>query len=54
MRRLVEWFFSLFISKSKIDIVRKEASCDLKKEYTKYQNEVYFNKLRKSATKKRL
>ena len=54
MRRLIEWFFSLFISKSKIDEVRKEASCDLKKEYTKYQNEVYFNKLRKSATKKRL
>jgi hypothetical protein len=54
MSRLVEWFFSLFISKSKIDIVRKEASNDLKKEYTKYQNEVYFNKLRKSATKKRL
>jgi hypothetical protein len=47
MSRLVEWFFSLFISKSKTDEVRKKASCDLKKEYTKYQNEVYFNKLRR-------
>ena len=54
MSRLVEWFFSLFIDKSKIDIIRKEATEELKKEYTEYQNKVYFNKLRKNATKKRL
>ena len=47
MSRLVEWFFSLFIDKSKMDIIRKEASEELKKEYTEYQNKVYFNKLRK-------
>ena len=54
MSRLVEWFFSLFIDKSKIEILRKEATEELKKEYLEYQNKVYFNKLKKSATKKRL
>ena len=54
MRRLVEWFFSLFISKSKIDIVRKEASNDLRKELLEYKNKTYFNKLSKNATKKRI
>ncbi len=54
MSRLVEWFFSLFISKSKIDEVRKEASNDLRKELLDYQNKAYFNKLSKNATKKGL
>jgi hypothetical protein len=54
MSRLVEWFFSLFIDKHKIDILRKEAAEELKKEYLEYQNKVYFNKLSKNATKKRL
>jgi hypothetical protein len=54
MSRLVEWFFSLFIDKSKIEILRKEASEELKKEYIEYKNKVYFNKLRKSANKKGL
>jgi len=54
MRKLVEWFFSLFIDKSKLEELKKEAACELKKEYIEYQNKVYFNKLRKNATKKRL
>jgi len=54
MNKLVEWFFSLFISKDKIELVRKEASCDLRKELLEYQNKEYFNKLSKNATKKRL
>jgi len=54
MSKLVEWFFSLFIDKSKIDILRKEASDDLRKELLEYQNKAYFNKLSKNATKKRL
>lgn len=54
MRRLIEWFFSLFISKQSIEELRIEEVKRLRKEYTDYKNKVYFNKLRKSATKKRL
>ena len=54
MRKLIEWFFSLFIDKLKVEEFRKEEAKRLRKEYTEYQNKVYFNKLRKSATKKRL
>lgn len=54
MSRLVEWFFSLFVDKSKIEVLRKEAAKELGKEYLEYQNKVYFNKLSKNATKKRL
>ena len=54
MSRFIEWFFSLFIDKSKIEILKKEAAKELGKEYLEYQNKVYFNKLKKSATKKRL
>jgi hypothetical protein len=54
MIRLVEWFFSLFIDKSKMYIIKKEAAKELGREYLEYQNKVYFNKLSKNATKKRL
>lgn len=54
MRKLIEWFFSLFISKVTLEEFRKEEYKRLRKEYTEYQNKVYFNKLSKSATKKRL
>jgi hypothetical protein len=54
MRRLIEWFFSLFISKQKIEEFKAEEAKRLRKEYTEYQNKVYFNKLSKNATKKRL
>ena len=54
MRRIIEWFFSLFIDKSKIEALKKEASCDLRKELLEYKNKTYFNKLSKNATKKRL
>jgi len=53
MSRLVEWFFSLFISKQSIEELRIEESKKLRKEYTDYKNKVYFNKLSKNATKKR-
>jgi hypothetical protein len=53
MRRLIEWFFSLFIDKSKIEAVKKEAAKELGREYLEYKNKVYFNKLSKNATKKR-
>ena len=54
MRKLIEWFFSLFISKHTLEEFRKEEAKRLRKEYTDYKNKVYFNKLSKSATKKRL
>jgi hypothetical protein len=54
MRKLIEWFFSLFINKSSIEELRIEESKKLRKEYTDYKNKVYFNKLSKNATKKRL
>jgi len=54
MRRLIEWFFSLFISKSKIEALKKEAAKELGREYLEYKNKVYFNKLSRNATKKRL
>jgi hypothetical protein len=54
MRKLIEWFFSLFIGKSKIEILKKEATEELRKELLEYQNKTYFNKLSKNATKKRL
>lgn len=47
MRKLIEWFFSLFIDKSKIEALKKEASNELRNELLEYQNKVYFNKLRK-------
>ena len=47
MRKLIEWFFSLFIDKSKIESLKKEASNELRNELLEYQNKVYFNKLRK-------
>lgn len=54
MRKLIEWFFSLFINKKSIEELRIEEAKRLRKEYTEYQNKVYFNKLSKNATKKRL
>jgi hypothetical protein len=54
MRRIIEWFFSLFINKSKIEALKKEAAKELGREYLEYKNKVYFNKLSKNATKKRL
>lgn len=47
MRKLIEWFFYLFIDKSKIQELKKEASNELRSELLEYQNKVYFNKLRK-------
>ena len=47
MSRLVEWFFSLFISKHTLEEFRKEEAKRLRKEYTDYKNKVYFDKLRK-------
>ena len=47
MRKLIEWFFSLFIDKSKLEALKKEASNELRNELLEYQNKVYFNKLRK-------
>jgi len=47
MSRLVEWFFSLFIDKSKIEALKKEAAKELGREYLEYKNKVYFNKLRR-------
>jgi len=47
MRRLIEWFFSLFIDKSKIEALKKEAAKELGREYLEYKNKVYFNKLRR-------
>ena len=47
MRKLIEWFFSLFIDKSKIEDLKKEASNELRSELLDYKNKVYFNKLRK-------
>lgn len=46
MRKLIEWFFSLFIDKSKIEQLKKEEANKLRKELIEYQNKVYFNKLR--------
>ena len=54
MRKLIERFFSLFISKKSIEELRMEESNRLRKEYLDYQNAKYLNKLRKNATKKRL
>jgi hypothetical protein len=47
MRKLIEWFFSLFISKSKIEALKKEEADKLRSEILDYKNKVYFNKLRK-------
>lgn len=47
MSKLIEWFFSLFINKSKIEALKKEASNELRNELLQYQNKVYFNKLRR-------
>jgi hypothetical protein len=47
MRKLIEWFFSLFINKSKLEALKKEASNELRNELLEYQNKVYFNKLRR-------
>ena len=47
MRKLIEWFFSLFVDKSKIEALKKEASNELRSELLDYKNKVYFNKLRK-------
>ena len=47
MSKLIEWFFSLFINKSKIEALKKEASNELRNELLEYQNKVYFNKLRR-------
>jgi hypothetical protein len=47
MRKLIEWFFSLFIDKSKVEALKKEASNELRNELLEYQNKVYFNKLRR-------
>jgi hypothetical protein len=47
MRKLIEWFFSLFIDKSKIEALKKEASNELRSELLDYKNKVYFNKLRR-------
>lgn len=47
MRKLIERFFSLFIDKSKMDALKKEASNELRSELLDYKNKVYFNKLRR-------
>ena len=47
MRKLIEWFFSLFINKKSIEELRIEEAKRLRKEYTEYKNKVYFNKLRR-------
>ena len=47
MRKLIEWFFSLFIYKSKVEALKKEASNELRNELLEYKNKVYFNKLRR-------
>lgn len=47
MRRIIEWFFSLFISESDIKEFKKEELARLRKEYTDYKNKQYLNKLRK-------
>lgn len=47
MRRLIEWFFSLFISNADIKEFKKEELERLRKEYTQYKNKQYINKLRK-------
>ena len=47
MRRLIEWIFSLFIDKAKIETLKKEATKELGREYLEYQNKVYFNKLKR-------
>ena len=47
MKRLIEWFFSLFIDKAKIEALKKEASNELRSELLEYKNKVYFNKLRR-------
>ena len=47
MRKLIEWFFSLFIDKSKIEALKKEQADKLRSELLDYKNKVYLNKLRK-------
>jgi hypothetical protein len=47
MRRLIEWFFSLFVSNADIKEFTKEELERLSKEYTDYKNKQYINKLRK-------
>lgn len=47
MRNIIEWFFSLFISKSEIKEFRKEELAKLRKEYTEYKNKEYLSRLKK-------
>ncbi len=54
MRKVIEWFFSLFISKSKIEEFKELEANKMREELLEYKNKVYFNKLSRNATKKRL
>ena len=47
MRKLIEWFFSLFIDKSKVEAFKKEEADKLRSELLDYKNKVYLNKLRR-------
>lgn len=46
-KRLVEWFFSLFISKEAIANLKKEALADSNKAIIEFQNKKYMAKLKR-------
>jgi hypothetical protein len=45
MRKIVEWFFSFFISKEAMEAEKESALRNIKKELRDYKNKTYFNKL---------